>query len=62
MVDGVWAYRDGRVQAFDEAAVRREIAAQAAELRDRAAAERTIAAAAARIFAPQLRRLHETAT
>lgn len=62
MVDGVWAYRDGRVLAFDEAAVRREIAAQAAELRDRAAAERAIAADAARIFAPQLRRLHETAT
>jgi hypothetical protein len=50
------------VLAFDEAAVRREIAAQAAELRDRAAAERAIAADAARIFAPQLRRLHETAT
>jgi 5-methylthioadenosine/S-adenosylhomocysteine deaminase len=62
MVDGVWAYRDGRVLAFDEAAVRREIATQAAELRDRAAAERAIAADAARIFAPQLRRLHETAT
>ena len=59
MVDGAWAYRDGRIEAFDEAAVLRAIVAHATELRDRAAAERAIAAEAARVLAPQLRRLHD---
>jgi 5-methylthioadenosine/S-adenosylhomocysteine deaminase len=59
MVDGAWAYRDGRIEAFDEAAVLRAIVAHATELRDRAAAERAIAAEAVRVLAPQLRRLHD---
>jgi cytosine/adenosine deaminase-related metal-dependent hydrolase len=59
MVDGTWAYRAGRIEAFDEAAVLGEIAHGAAELHARAAAERAAAGEAARVLAPQLRRLHD---
>lgn len=59
MVDGVWAYRDGRILAFDEARVLADFAARAEALHARAAAEHGIASAAARALAPQLRALRD---
>jgi hypothetical protein len=57
MVGGDWVYRDGKVLAFDEDAIRRELADAAAEFRERCAAELAIAREAHRIFDPQLRAL-----
>jgi hypothetical protein len=58
MVGGRWAWRDGRIEAFDEQAVLAAFAGRAAELEERAAAERRIARDAAAVFTPQLRALY----
>ena len=55
MVGGAWAYRDGKILAFDEAAVRRDLADVAADFRERCAGELDIAREAHRVFEPQLR-------
>ncbi len=57
MVGGAWVYRDGKVLAFDEDTIRRDLADAAAEFRERCAAELTIAREAHRVFDPQLRAL-----
>jgi hypothetical protein len=57
MVGGAWVYRDGRVLAFDEANIRRELIDAAAEFSERCAAELSIAREAHRVFDPQLRAL-----
>lgn len=54
MVGGTWAYRDGRILAFDEAAVLRDFAARAGDLVARAAAGRDDARMAAALLAPGL--------
>jgi 5-methylthioadenosine/S-adenosylhomocysteine deaminase len=59
MVAGEWVYRDGAVLAFDESAVRRELADAAADFRERCAGELAIARDAHRVFDPQLRALLE---
>jgi cytosine/adenosine deaminase-related metal-dependent hydrolase len=57
MVGGAWVYRDGRVLAFDEANIRRELIDAAAEFSERCADELSIAREAHRVFDPQLRAL-----
>ena len=54
MVGGAWAFRDGRVLAFDEAAALRDFAAHAQDLVARAAAGRRAARTAATLLAPAL--------
>lgn len=54
MVGGAWAWRDGRILAFDEAAVLRNFAARAGEMVARAAPGRADARAAAALLAPAL--------
>ena len=58
MVGGRWAYRDGRIVAFDELAVVDAFRARAGNLAARAADDRAIAAAAVTLLAPQLTELH----
>lgn len=58
MVGGAWAWRDGRITAFDETAVLAAFRDRAAELGERAAIERRIAGEAAAAFVPQLRALY----
>ncbi len=57
MVGGAWVYRDGKVLAFDETNIRRELADAAADFRERCAGELAIAREAHRVFDPQLRAL-----
>jgi len=57
MVGGAWIYRDGKILAFDEADIRRELADAAAAFRERCTAELAIAREAHRVFDPQLRAL-----
>ena len=57
MVGGDWVYRDGKVLAFDEAAIRRDLIDAAAAFRERCTAELGIAREAHRVFDPQLRAL-----
>lgn len=54
MVGGAWAWRDGRVVAFDEVAVLRDFAARAEDLLARAAPGRADAREAAALLAPAL--------
>jgi len=58
MVGGRWAWRDGRILAFDESAVLAAFRDSAADLAHRAADECRIARAAACVFTPQLRALY----
>lgn len=58
MVGGAWAWRDGRITAFDETAVLAAFRDRAAELGESAAVERRIAGEAAAAFVPQLRALY----
>jgi len=57
MVGGDWVYRNGKVLAFDEDAIRRELVDAAVEFRERCTAELVIAREAHRVFDPQLRAL-----
>ncbi len=57
MVGGRWAYRDGKVLAFDEPTVRRELIDSTVEFRERCAVELTVAREAHCEFDPQLRAL-----
>jgi 5-methylthioadenosine/S-adenosylhomocysteine deaminase len=50
MIDGTWALRDGRILAFDEAAVLDEVAAISAEVRATAGPELVVAETAAPYF------------
>ena len=61
MVGGRFAYRDGRVLAFDEAAARDAFRDAAGELAERAAPNLATAREAAAILAPQLAALHAQA-
>lgn len=58
MVGGAWAWRDGRILAFDEAAVLTAFRARAADFAARAADERRVAGEAAGVFVAQLRALY----